>query len=210
MSSEKPKGTANLNAITRLQAEAMPVIEAKNANDGESTKAVKRRPKKKKSRKGKKKVVGTKDDPVTIKEIDENSDDSSLSDFTQNRPKVIHKQAPKELRKVVGKQVTKESPKVVDLQMPKAPPQKKTNINKPGVYQVPNKENHKLKEAIHLTNESQVVKQPNSKPTQSATPTTICKPPQTGKPLQIPSVISEGSEEEHDAQKMVQRYVGAQ
>lgn len=100
----------------------MPIIETKDTNEGESTKTIKRCPKRKKSKKGKKKVVGTKDDLVTIQEINGDSDDSSLAEYAKNTPKVLGKQVPKELRKVVGKQATKEPPKVVDLPMPRALP----------------------------------------------------------------------------------------
>ena len=48
VTSETPKLCANLNAITRLQASTMPIIEPTNANDKDSTKTNKRKPKKKK------------------------------------------------------------------------------------------------------------------------------------------------------------------
>ena len=119
---KSPRDFPSLNAqCTRLQAEAKPIIEAKDTSDAKSTKMIKRKPKKKKSKKGKKKVVGTKEDPVTIKEINEDSDDSLLSECTRNPPKVVRKQAPNELQKVVDKQVAKESPKVVDISAPKPP-----------------------------------------------------------------------------------------
>ena len=49
---EKSQRIPNLNAITRLQAKTTPVIEAKDAQDDNSTKTIKRRPRKKKSKKG--------------------------------------------------------------------------------------------------------------------------------------------------------------
>ena len=144
--------------LRQLQAESKPVIEAKDASDAKSTKTIKRKPKKKRSKKGKKKVVGTKEDPITIKEINEDSDDSSLSECTQNPPKVVRKKVPKELQKVVGNQVAKVSPKVVDISAPKAPPWNKANTHKPGVYSASKVETQVQNKVIHLGKETQVAK----------------------------------------------------
>ena len=63
--------------------------------DYNNTKTIKRRPKKNNSKKGKKKIVGTKGDLVTIKEINKDLDELSLSECAQNLPKVVCKEAPK-------------------------------------------------------------------------------------------------------------------
>ena len=79
---------------------------------------------------------------------------------------------------------------------------KKTKPKKLGVYPAPEQEIHKLQKAIELVQETQAALEPNPKPILDAwkLPTTINKPIQTGKPLQVPSVISKKSEEEHEAQ----------
>lgn len=58
-------------------------------------------------------------------------------------PKVLNK-----LQKFIIKEVVKEPPKVVGKQVPKAPPQKKSNTKKLGIYYVPNNEIHKLTKII--------------------------------------------------------------
>ena len=159
------------------------MIEAKDARDDNSTKTIKRNPKKKKSKKGKKKIVGTKGDPVTIKEINEDLDDSSLSECAQNLPKVACKQASKEPKKTVEKQIAKEPPKVVNTQIPRAPPQKKTKTNKPGIYSIPRELNE-----IEKRSDTKVAGNPSPQPIQNPrTPSTILpKPPQVQR-VQVPN-----------------------
>lgn len=61
MTSEKPKDITYLNEIIRTH-----VIEVKNYNDNESTKRTSKESQEKYSKMHKKKVVDTKDDPMTI------------------------------------------------------------------------------------------------------------------------------------------------
>ena len=63
--SEKPKPNPSLNALTRLQAKADPVIATKNKTDVKSTTSNKRQNRKKKAKKSKKKIVGTTSDPIS-------------------------------------------------------------------------------------------------------------------------------------------------
>ena len=51
VTSETPKGYANLNAITRLQTSTTPIIEMTNADDKDSTKTNKNKPKKRNNEK---------------------------------------------------------------------------------------------------------------------------------------------------------------
>ena len=131
----------------------------------------KRQNRKKKAKKSKKKIVGTTSDPVTIQNASDDSDNSSESNHDQSGDN--HARQPK-----------------------------KVKPNKPGVYPAPEQEIQKLHEAIELVQETQAALEPNPKPLPDAwkLPTTINKPIQTGKPLQVPSVISKTSEEEHEAQ----------
>ena len=80
--SEKPKPNPTLNALTRLQAKADPILAAKNENDAKSTTSNKRQNRKKKASKSKKKIVGTTSDPVTIQNASDDSDNSSVSEST--------------------------------------------------------------------------------------------------------------------------------
>ena len=169
--SEKPKPNPTLNALTRLQAKADPILAAKNENDAKSTTSNKRQNRKKKANKSKKKIVGTTSDPVTIQNASDDSDNSSKSNHDRSGDN-------------------------------QARQPKKARPNKPGVYPAPEQEIQKLHEAIELVQETQAALEPNPKPLPDAwkLPTTINKPIQTGKPLQVPSVISKKSEEEHEAQ----------
>ena len=193
---EKSQRFPSLNAIMRLHTEAKPIIEVKDTSDAKSTKMIKKKSKKKKSKMGKKRVVGTKNDSVTIKEI---NDESLLSECSQNPPKVVHKQAPKVLQKVVGNQVTKASPKVVDISAPKAPSRNKVNTHKHGVYLASKVETQVQNKAINLGKATQVAKHSTIQSVRQSQ-TTFYKPPQARKTLQISSVISDNSEEEHDVQ----------
>ena len=121
--------------------------------------------------------MGTISNPVTIQNASDDSDNSSVSESNHDQSGDTNK--PNHARQP-----------------------KKVKPNKPGVYPAPEQEIQKLHEAIELVQETQAALEPNPKPILDAwkLPTTINKPIQTGKPLQVPSVISERIKEEHEAQ----------
>ena len=124
-----------------------------------------RKPKNKKSKKDKKKVVGTKEDPATIKEKNDNSDDSLWFTCTQNPPKVVCKQAPKVLQKVVGKQVAKEPPRVVEISwLPKPLLETRPSHINLAIYPTSKVETQVQDKTIHLGKEIQGAKQSTQGP----------------------------------------------
>ena len=100
--SEKPKPNPTLNALTRLQAKADPILAAKNENDAKSTTSNKRQNRKKKAKKSKKKIVGTTSDPVTIQNASDDSDNSSVSESNHDQSgdtnKPNHARQPKKIK----------------------------------------------------------------------------------------------------------------